>query len=179
MSFSFAFALKSVSVQLAWFPCTATRIPGDIPTDKVFQVGLTCWEAHPGVCRTDAAGQWNIIEVAGSALLKAGLAKGFVEGSVVRLRVKFGIFVEQMFLLRLYTRRQPEARSLCGVSGRRCHHRTALCGERSSCVPRAYCSRACCPLYAAHRGDRGLMVRSTRSRCTRVLGQDGVGEFHR
>ena len=97
LSFSFAFALKSVSFQLAWFPCSATRIPGDIPTDKVFQVGLTCWEAHPGVCRTDAAGQWNIIEVAGSALLKAGLAKGFVEGSVVRLRVKFGIFVEQMF----------------------------------------------------------------------------------
>ena len=83
---------------------TLTHPKGDIPADKTFDLELTCWQAHPGVCMAEAARHWHAIEAAGKSLLRAGMAKTFIEGSFIRLKVVAGVFVEYAYLCCAYIR---------------------------------------------------------------------------
>ena len=66
-------------------------LPGDIPKEKVFEVDMTCWEAHPGLCRTEAANRLPTVALSGKRLCKAGYDKEMKEGDFLAVKVYGGV----------------------------------------------------------------------------------------
>ena len=71
----------------------------------MFQVEITCWEAHPGLCRSEAANRLSTVALAGKRLCKAGIDKDFNEGDYLAVKTYCGVFVKWVFLMCGYVRR--------------------------------------------------------------------------